>query len=418
MNTPSSATYPRGFRGYALLLKNNANVRNLWLGQVVSDIGDWFNTVAVLGLILELTNSALGGSLQVVLQYLPSAIFGLFISGYVADRFDRRKVMIVSHIARALVALSFLFIRSADTIWIAYVATAMLSIGQSFFNPASSAALPNLCKPEELPSAVSLQQSSFAGMLFFGAFVGALVTEWFGRETAFILNGLSFLGAAWFIARVKANFSNESSAQAMSGGSTLRALTDGFRYLKLNRQVLAFVLFKPIWGITVGAIGLYSAYAYQVYNVGASGISWLYAGRGLGGVIGPVVFTALIAPKNTRQFIMVLMSAVVLIFAGYGIYGISTSPVIGAIGTFIGHLGGASVFAFTRLFMQREVPDRLRGRVFSLDSVAFWLANSASTLLMGYLATQMMPQTVVLGGVFLTALLALIWGMIMWTRTR
>ena len=81
-------------------------------------------------------------------------------------------------------------------------------------------------------------------------------------------------------------------------------------------------------------------------------------------------------------------------------------------------MGGASVFAFTRLFMQREVPDRLRGRVFSLDSVAFWLANSASTLLMGYLATQMMPQTVVLGGVFLTALLALIWGMIMWTRTR
>ncbi|MCW1968026.1 MAG: MFS transporter [Anaerolineae bacterium] len=416
MNTTASAAYPRGVRGYALLLKNNPNVRNLWFGQVVSDIGDWFNTVAVLGLILELSGSALGGSLQVVLQYLPSAIFGLFISGYVADRFDRRHVMLISHFARALVALSFLLIRSADTLWIGYVATALLSVGQSFFGPASSAALPNLCKPEELPSAVSLQQSSFAGMLFFGAFLGALVTEWLGREAAFILNGLSFLGAAWFIWRIKASFSSVNSAQGLSGSSTLRALTDGFRYLKYNATVLAFVLFKPIWGITVGAIGLYSAYAYQVYNVGSTGISWLYAGRGLGGVIGPIVFTTLIAPKTTRQFVGVLMLSIALVFFGYGIYGISTGPVIGALGTFIGHLGGASVFAFTRLFMQREVPDRLRGRVFSLDSVAFWLSNSASTLMMGYLATQLGPQSVVLGGVCLTALLAAIWGGIVWFR--
>jgi predicted MFS family arabinose efflux permease len=413
-DSPQSNIYPRGLRGYAYLLSTNANVRNLWIGQVISDIGDWFNTVAVLGLIQELTQSALGGSVQVVLQYLPSAILGLFISGYVADRFNRRTVMIMAHLGRAVVALLFLLIHSADTIWIAYAATAALSVGQSFFNPASAAAMPNLCKPEELPAAVSLQQSSFAGMLFLGAFIGALVTEWFGRETAFILNALSFVAAAWFISRVRHSFSTTS--HAMSGSSTLRVLTEGFRYLKLNRTALAFVLFKPIWGITVGAIGLYSVYAYQVYKGDASAISWLYAGRGLGGVVGPLVFTALIAPKTLRQYVAVLTCTLLFIFLGYGLYGISANEYVGALGTFIGHVGGASVFAFTRLFIQREVPDYLRGRVISLDGVAFWLTNSISTLALGYVATIVMPQVAVISAIILTTLLGGVWALIMWRR--
>jgi MFS family permease len=118
-NSSETSTLPRGARGYAVLLRRNANLRNVWLGQVVSQIGDWFNTVAVLGLLIQLTGNPGSASLVIVTQILPSAVMGLFVSGAIADRFDRKKLMIIADLARAFIALSFLFVKSPELTWMA-----------------------------------------------------------------------------------------------------------------------------------------------------------------------------------------------------------------------------------------------------------------------------------------------------------
>ena len=277
-STSSSATsdvLPSGLRGYAQLIRQNPNMRNIWLGQVVSQLGDWFNTVALLGLLIDLTQNPASASWAIVAQILPSAITGLFISGVVADRFDRKKIMITADIARAIIALSYLLIGDASLVWIAYAATAGLSIGGAFFSPAASAALPNLVSKAELPVANALWQSTFASMLLIGAAIGGGVTHLFGRKVAFIMNSLSFLGSAFFIWRVQGRFSAVGGKQLLSGMGTLRVLTEGFRYLKENRFPRTYALVKPAFSWVFGAISLYPAYALTIYNIGDIGTSWL-----------------------------------------------------------------------------------------------------------------------------------------------
>jgi Na+/melibiose symporter-like transporter len=108
--------------GYIALLRGNRGFRQLWLGQVVSQLaklGDWFNTIALYTIILTLTGSGRDIGRLLVARFLPSFIFGS-LSGVVADRFSRRSIMIISDLLRTLVVLGFLFVRRADQLWILY----------------------------------------------------------------------------------------------------------------------------------------------------------------------------------------------------------------------------------------------------------------------------------------------------------
>lgn len=405
----ASQPLPRGFAGYRVLLARNANMRNIWFGQVISQLGDWFNTVALLGLLVDLTHIPASASLTIVTQILPSALAGLFISGVAADHFDRKKIMIAADLARAAIAVMYLFVRSPEQVWMAYAATIGLSLGSSFFQPAFSAALPNLVSKEELPIANALGQSTFASMLFVGAMVGGVVTQLFGRDTAFILNALSFVWSAFFIWRVKGNFHADQGRRSLSGAGAMRVLTEGFRYLKENKVVRAFVLAKPAWGFGLGAVGLYSVYALNIYKVGDIGTSWLYAGRGVGAFIGPFLVTTLLVNHSNRMLMRVLRLALVVAAAGYFLFGLSTSPLVGVLGVMIGHIGGASLWTFSAIAVQRSTPDDLRGRVLALDGVMIQLVNAFSNLLLGVVATLVYPEFAVFLGVGLMAFFAAIW---------
>ncbi|HSK64704.1 MAG TPA: MFS transporter, partial [Pyrinomonadaceae bacterium] len=129
--------------GYIDLLRRNRAFRQLWLGQVVSQMGDWFNTIALYTIILNLTGSGRDVGLLLVARFLPSFLFGP-LSGVVADRFSRQRIMIISDLLRALVVLGFLFVRTADQLWIVYVLT-VLQLGlATFFEPAKTAAIPSI----------------------------------------------------------------------------------------------------------------------------------------------------------------------------------------------------------------------------------------------------------------------------------
>ncbi len=123
--------------GYGELLRSNRSFRFLWLGQVVSQMGDWFDTIAVYTITLRLTGSTRSVALIMVARFLPSVVMGP-LSGVVADRFSRRSIMITADLLRAVVVLGFLFIRRPDQMWLVYVLTVMQLAFSAFFEPATT----------------------------------------------------------------------------------------------------------------------------------------------------------------------------------------------------------------------------------------------------------------------------------------
>jgi MFS family permease len=398
---------PRGFPGYVQLLKQNLNIRNIWLAQVISQMGQWFNSVALLGLINTVTTNALAPALITMFQMLPGAIGSLTYSGYIVDRFDRKKLLVGIDLARAFIALTPLLITSADTVWIAFVVITALSIGDSIAFPAVSASQPNFCNPSELSAANALQQSTWAGVSMLGAFVGGLIAEYYGRNTAFMLNALSFLGSAYFLMRVRGRFNQ--SDKPLSARFSWHALTEGFRFMQANPHVLAMSLVKPIWAFSFAAVGLFSVYAYRVYGTGDQGTSWLYAARGIGSFVGPVLLQSLVSPQTPRQYALILLGSLAVCVLGYGIWGFSLSPLIGALGIFIGHLGGGNAWTYSRIFVQRAAPDHIRGRVMALDAVGFTLVSGVFAFVIGAIANDSTPMFGVLSGVGATLLCSAIW---------
>jgi len=392
---------PRGLAGYTTLLKQNRDVRHIWTSQVISQMGDWFNSVALLGLINTFTKDPLAVVLVTMFAVLPSALFGLTLSGFIADHVDRKKLVVVMDVARAVMALLMLLVREPGMLWLAYAATAAMSICESMFNPAISAALPNLCKPHELATANALQQSTWASVSLLGAALGGVVAQLFGRDVAFIVNAISFLGSAWAILQIKGQFKQPSS-HALTGRASLHSLTEGFSFLREHPRLLAFSLTKTIWAFSFAGVGLFSVYSFQIYNSADIGTSLLYAARGAGSTLGPLIAQSQFMPQRPRDYAKLLLITLAMCVVGYAVWGISGSLAVGMLAIFFGHLGGGNVWTFSRMMVQKETPDYVRGRVLALDTVGFSLVTGIFSLLIGLVARQSAPVYGVLLGTGIT----------------
>src|SRR5436190_9466320 len=177
--------------GYLELLRVNQNFRRLFIGQLVSQTGDWFNSVALFTLLLSLTGSGEAVGYIIIIKLLPSFFVGP-LAGVVADRFNRKTIMIVADIVRGFMVLGFLFVQRPEQVWIVYVLAGLEIAVSTFFDPAKSAAVPNIVSREELIPANGLSAASWSVTLALGAALGGVVTDAFGRNTAFIIDSVSF----------------------------------------------------------------------------------------------------------------------------------------------------------------------------------------------------------------------------------
>ncbi len=210
---------------YLSLLRGNPAFARLYGAQLASFAGDWFATVALLGLALELTGSATLASMVLVLQTGGFAAAAP-LAGILADRLDRRRLLVAVDLARVPVALAFLLARDPETLWIAFVAVAMLAVGAALFEPTSSASLPNLVAPKDLPAANVLIGSAWGTMLAVGAGLGGLVAATLGRDAAFVINALSFLLSAWLIIGIRRPLQlPREGLEAVTGGVRSAILT-------------------------------------------------------------------------------------------------------------------------------------------------------------------------------------------------
>lgn len=400
--------------GYIQLLRGNRQFRNLWLGQVVSQMGDWFDTIALYTIILNLTGSGRDVGLLMVARFVPSFVFGP-LSGVVADRFSRRAIMIVSDLGRAVVVLGFLLVRRADQLWVIYVLTVLQLIFSTFFEPARTAAIPSIVSDRELLPANAISSVTWSAMLTLGAAIGGIVTGLFGSNAAFVLDSLSYVASAGFIATIHLP---KRSPRAKTKLSLSKALgiadtIEGMRYVKHRPRVLALLLVKPSWGLGGGILTLLAVFGEKIFTVGrsaATGIGVLFAARGIGTAVGPIVARRIAGEGRTRQQVSIGI-AFLIGGAGYIAFGAATSFLFALLVLGLAHTGGSILWVFSTVLLQRGVEDRFRGRVFAAELALLTLTMAASNYLTGELLDRIgwSPRIITIGIGILFLMPGMLW---------
>jgi MFS family permease len=372
---------------YTALLRTNRNFRLLFIGQMISQLGDWFNTVAVFALLLDLTGSATAVAWMLIVQFLPVALIGP-MAGVVVDRVNRRRLMIGADVVRGVLILGLLLVRRADQVWIAYLVMALTVSASAFFEPARTATIPSVTSADELMPANAASSAMWSAMLAIGASVGGLVTAFAGRDSAFVVNAASFFVSAVFIAQTRydATPAPGPRPQGLAALTGLWDLIEGFRYLRRHAHVAALMFVKFGWGIAGGVLLLLTIFGQRIFPVGgstAAGIGVLYGARGIGAGLGPITLRWILGqtPGALRRtigpaYFMVGAFYIVLAFA-------PTLPVAAA-AVLCAHFGGSILWVFSTVLLQMEVPDRFRGRVFAAELALVTLSSSVSSYWTAY----------------------------------
>jgi len=382
-----------GLRASLSLLRRNRDFRRLYVASLISLGGDWFLLVALFGLVLHFTDSAIAVALVIAVQDLMYFLLSP-IAGVLADRIDRRRLMVAADLARAVVCLEFLLIRADSLVWLAFVLLAVMASFSAAFEPASEAALPNLVEEEDLATANALSGSLWGTMLAVGAALGGIVAAAFGRDTAFIVDAVSFLASAWLIWRIRRPFGEQRAAEDHAGVG--EATVETIQYARRDHRVLALLAVKFGWGIAGGVLVLIPLLAHREYHAGDVGIGLLMASRGVGALIGPFVGRSALGPQDRRIFGAIAL-ALAVFGIGYTLLGLVPGLLLAMPTVALAHVGGGAQWTLSSYGLQRIVPDRIRGRIFAFDGMLVTLTFGLSSLLTGWLAESFGPRVTAAG---------------------
>jgi len=365
------------FPSYLRLLRGNANFRRLWGAQVVSEIGDWFYTLAIYNLLLQLTGRASSVALALVLQVLPQTLIGP-AAGVINDRIRRKQVMIVADLGRMLIVFSMLFVRSKEIVWLVYPLLVAETLLAAFFEPARNAVLPNIVEREDVILANTLSSTTWSINLMIGATLGGVVAALMGRDAVFILNALSFLASALLIFRMRFE---EPHAE---GGRPLHVrdlvdfspILDGIRYVRsqvrLRSAIFAkagFLVIGPGW-VLFTVMGQ-NEFAIRWHGLDSArgaflGMSILLGARGAGALLGPLL-TASWAGQQIRKLEIAILWGYLAAATGYGLLGFASHLWQASLCVMLAHFGGGVNWVFSTTLLQLQTEDKFRGRVFAAD---------------------------------------------------
>jgi MFS family permease len=411
---------------YAQLLKGNRNFRNLLWGQVVSELGNWFNFIAGLGLVRLVSDaSPAAAGILFACRLLPFAVFSP-IAGTFVDRFSRRQVMIWSDISRVLVALAFLLVTNAENLWIAYVATILMSMIGAFFEGAKNAATPNLTGKEGLLAGTALMFSSRFLLMAIGSALGGWAAAIFGYEIAFIINAASFAISAysvWLIpeeaTRERANYELQITNDELPKpprDSFFTELKEGFRYTVENHFALTILIMNIIWATGGGAInvvfermgGIVFAERENWNPDIAVAILWTASGFGL--------FLGMMIAHRTAGFLdrrnkNTAFIGWTLIVHGvlFSVAGLMPNLWLFVFFTFISRAIVGVEYAVQETMFQRSLPDYIRGRISTLDRGAEMTIFGLSSYLASLAMYKITPESLTIISGILSASAGLVW---------
>jgi len=454
---------------YRQLLHANADFRRLWIGQIISEIGDWLNNIAVLAMTFELAGAGRQGlalAAYALARHLPLFFFGP-IAGVVVDRADRRRVMIAADAARAVLAFGFIFATSFARLSIIYIVGALLFSVSAFFNAAKRAAIPNITHGrEQLLSANALSASTTAATIAVGSALGGVIATFVGRNAVFAINALTFLVSAEMIRRIRTPTSEQRAAVITEiavnkeapeieksvrvtpleitepemlaafasnvsalrtrrsysfNGSLQRAFAEfreGLRYVKGSNVLASIFIVAAGWGLGNGvARALYSIFGARLGAATVAGwvarpvdfgISILFIAMGLGGVIGAPIARRFNKASGDELGGRMGRS---MVFDGCGLALFSFMPTLwtAALVLTAREANFAIWWTAQQTIMMSRTEDRYRGRVFASYETLTTLMMVGSMLAAGAAADVYGIRIVAGTGGVVIALSGLLW---------
>jgi len=372
--------------GYGELIRGNANFRNLWLGQIISLLGDWFNLIASAALVVELTQSGFAvGGLFLVRMLAPFLISP--IAGVVADRYNRKHILILTDILRAIIVLGFLWVREPQHVWLLYTLTAIQLALSGFFFPTRTAILPDVVSGPELGAANALSSTTWSVMLGLGAALGGIVSGTWGIYPAFAIDSLTFVVSALFIVQIKYDAAGHLDASDKTVRSALHEFLDGLRYLANHLEILVMALHKAVGGLffTSGLQVIQVVIAERVFPIGEGGgisLGLMFGIAGVGTGIGPIVARRFTGDRGRPLRVAILLG---YLLSSLGL--LITAPLLNfetvLVGILLRGIGGGMLWVFSTQLLLQAVPDLFRGRVFSTEFATFTLMSAAGVSLVG-----------------------------------
>jgi MFS family permease len=399
---------------FTSLLRTNRNYRFTWSGQIVSEVGDHFNNIAVMSLAMEHGHPGL----VVTGVFLSRAVANLMagpVAGVLLDRMNRKRIMIASDLVRAVIALGFIVCLTVKDDWLIFLLSAMLMFASPFFTSGRSSILPSIATPEELHVANTMTQTTSWASLTIGAFLGAVGAH-AGYMIAFSFNALSFVVSAACISQLKRpqGFNPAgSNKRAKTGALQYR---EGLRYMKSTPLVAGIALISIGWASGGGAAQiLFSLFGEKVFHAGPMGIGviWGCAGIGLliGGSIGYYLGKRLtfVQYKRTIALVYLIHGGAYVVF--------SQMPTIAWACVFIALSRAAvavsSVMNTSQLL--RHVEDRFRGRVFATLESITWSVMMLSMMAAGAASISYSPRVIGMWSGIISSTTAVFWTWANWS---
>lgn len=404
---------------YLRLLRQHPDFAHLWMAQVVSLLGDWFNTIVLSALVAEFSEGAaldkgLAVSLFLLARFIPPLVVGPF-AGVLVDRFDRKRLLIASDASRAVVVLLLLLaVENPQLLWLIYVLTVIQFALSAVFEPGRNALMPSLLPRNELVLANTLSSVTWSIMLAVGAIIGGVVAALFGTQIALLVDALTFGVSALLVARIRLHpeyvtvFVSETSEEPQTG------FRDGLRYLRHHPTTLAVLLVKA--GQSLGNVdALMVIYASELFIMGndsTTPLSIMFAAFGAGSVLGPLLLNRFNDGSVRTMRRLIIVGFVWIALGWFAMGGAATLPLV-SLALVLRAMGGSANWTYSSVIIQKNVADQYLGRMFSLDMAGFQLASALSILVTGQLVDLVGAENVrqVVGLMGLVSLLPLV----LWT---
>ncbi|MCX5973700.1 MAG: MFS transporter [Coprothermobacterota bacterium] len=401
-----------------LSLLRQRNPSLLWLGQLVSSIGDNFEYIALLALAYKISGgSALATGGTMVSFTIPFVLVSIF-SSVLVDRWDRRRTMLVADIVRGVIILipPLLFLWGRLELWHLYLYSALYGATTPFFNNANAALLPSLVKPEEYQAANSLMQTSIQIAGIIGLAMGGVVIATIGIANAYFLDSFSFFFSAFTIFLIRIPRVIKTAVEPQPAGDNplpfLRSwwqdFKEGLHFYRVERSLLWLLLVFSLVNFAFGPVSfLLMPLAEQTLQVGVEGFGWILSVLSVGSLLGALLMGSIGAVRHRLAWIfppILVIGMMTILLPLVRIFPFSLSFAF-----FIGFCLPVANITSNTIFQERT-PDNLRGRVFGTRNTIAQGLTPLSMILGGILADAVgVPLTFALCGAL--ALLAVVPGL-------
>jgi len=360
----------------------NRHFMQVWSGQIISNVGDWFTYVALIIRIYSMGYGAVAVSGLLMCQMGSSLLVGLF-AGVLADRFDRRRLMVVVDIARAALVFAAVF---THNLLLIYALVFFCGAGAALFQPALSASIPNIVRRDQLGPANSLITTTYNLGFVAGPAIGGIIVGIWGVAPALVGDAASFLLSALLIGLARVP-QEAREVGRLDLRATWTEMVEGVGYIRRQVEIKAAVVgLLAVMGFA-GMINVVEIYfAKDVLHAGDQGFGYMISGWGIGMVLGSLILGLV---KTSWRPVTVFLTAVLLQGFGVGMVGLTHHLYTALVFLFIGGFGNGAQGVAALILIQQEAPDQIRGRVLATRRTMAYTGWVLSMAVGGLLAEVM-----------------------------